>query len=306
MGCLDGGSHRSSSWPPFSVWKWGHRWPRWRGRLKSTRMCFTAGGGSSAKGQTQGVVERKTTMPILSNLLCEAKGNRLTITATDLELGIRTGCEAKVKKEGSGTIRNTVPGAGRQRWDEGRLAQLEGKMGQQALEIDFLKGCFRRIDEQRKLQAGTEKPLCLPADPDPKGRSRSLDRETHVRFGGEPGGFLSLFAPLAGAGSRPGGARHHAADCGGVSQLRLAADDRGTETARLAVNHKHVYRLLREDNLLCPRQQKFLVTTDSDKGRVAHARVAAATGVRRLLADYWRLVGAPTSQRRRRKLWRGE
>jgi len=105
MGCLDGGSHGSSSWPPFSVWKWGRRWPRWRGRLKSTRMCFTAGGGSSAKGQTQGVVERKTTMPILSSLLCEAKGNRLTITATGLELGIRTGCEAKVKKEGSGTIR---------------------------------------------------------------------------------------------------------------------------------------------------------------------------------------------------------
>ncbi len=169
MGCLDGGSHRSSSWPPFSVWKWGHRWPRWRGRLKSTRMCFTAGGGSSAKGQTQGVVERKTTMPILSNLLCEAKGNRLTITATDLELGIRTGCEAKVKKEGSGTIRNTVPGAGRQRWDEGRLAQLEGKMGQQALEIDFLKGCFRRIDEQRKLQAVTGKTAVFTSRSRPKG-----------------------------------------------------------------------------------------------------------------------------------------
>jgi DNA polymerase III subunit beta len=53
---------------------------------------------------TQGVVERKTTIPILSNLLCEAKGNRLDITATDLELSIRTSCEAKVKKEGAGTI----------------------------------------------------------------------------------------------------------------------------------------------------------------------------------------------------------
>jgi DNA polymerase III subunit beta len=53
---------------------------------------------------TQGVVERKTTIPILSNLLCEAKGNRLSITATDLELSIRTSCEAKVKKEGASTI----------------------------------------------------------------------------------------------------------------------------------------------------------------------------------------------------------
>jgi DNA polymerase III subunit beta len=53
---------------------------------------------------TQGVVERKTTIPILSNLLVEAKGNALTITATDLELSVRTSCEAKVKKEGAGTI----------------------------------------------------------------------------------------------------------------------------------------------------------------------------------------------------------
>ncbi len=53
---------------------------------------------------TQGVVERKTTIPILSNLLCEAKGSRLTITATDLELSIRTSCEAKVKKDGAATI----------------------------------------------------------------------------------------------------------------------------------------------------------------------------------------------------------
>src|SRR6202163_2190894 len=53
---------------------------------------------------TQGVVERKTTIPILSHLLCEAKGNRLTLTATDLELSIHVQCDAKVKKEGAGTI----------------------------------------------------------------------------------------------------------------------------------------------------------------------------------------------------------
>src|SRR5256885_7008920 len=53
---------------------------------------------------TQGVVERKPTIPILSNLLVEAKGNGLLITATDLELSIRTSCEAKVKKEGAGTV----------------------------------------------------------------------------------------------------------------------------------------------------------------------------------------------------------
>ena len=53
---------------------------------------------------TQGVVERKTTIPILSHLLIEAKCNKVTINETDLELSNRTQCEAKVKKEGAGTI----------------------------------------------------------------------------------------------------------------------------------------------------------------------------------------------------------
>jgi DNA polymerase III subunit beta len=53
---------------------------------------------------TQGVVERKTTIPILSNFLFEAADDRLTITATDLDLSLRTSCAAKVKREGACTI----------------------------------------------------------------------------------------------------------------------------------------------------------------------------------------------------------
>ena len=53
---------------------------------------------------TQGVVERKTTIPILSNFLFEAGSDRLSITATDLDLSLRTSCAAKVKKDGSCTI----------------------------------------------------------------------------------------------------------------------------------------------------------------------------------------------------------
>src|SRR3569832_1308739 len=53
---------------------------------------------------SQGVVEKKTTIPILSNVLLEASGDRVSLTATDLELGIRCSCPARVKKEGSGTV----------------------------------------------------------------------------------------------------------------------------------------------------------------------------------------------------------
>jgi DNA polymerase III subunit beta len=53
---------------------------------------------------TQSVVERKTTIPILSNFLVEADNDRIVITATDLDQSIRTSCAAKVKKAGSCTI----------------------------------------------------------------------------------------------------------------------------------------------------------------------------------------------------------
>jgi transposase len=47
---------------------------------------------------------------------------------------------------------------GKRRWDETKVAQLERKVGQQRLEIDFLKGCLQRLEEQRMLQALTGKP----------------------------------------------------------------------------------------------------------------------------------------------------
>src|SRR5580765_3793451 len=53
----------------------------------------------------QSVVERKTTIPILSNFLFEAtEDGRLTITATDLDQSLKTSCAAKVKKAGACTI----------------------------------------------------------------------------------------------------------------------------------------------------------------------------------------------------------
>ena len=54
--------------------------------------------------------------------------------------------------------RNAFPGRGQRRWSEGRIAELERKIGQQTLEIDFLKGCLQRIEEQRMLQAVTGNP----------------------------------------------------------------------------------------------------------------------------------------------------
>src|ERR1700739_3553265 len=53
---------------------------------------------------------------------------------------------------------NAFPGQGQRRWSEGKIAELERKGGQQAMEIDFLKGCLQSIEEQRTLQASTGSP----------------------------------------------------------------------------------------------------------------------------------------------------
>lgn len=54
--------------------------------------------------KTQSIIEKKTTLPILSNVLMEAKGNNLDILATDLEVSIKSLYEADVKKDGSITV----------------------------------------------------------------------------------------------------------------------------------------------------------------------------------------------------------
>ena len=52
----------------------------------------------------QGVVEKKSTIPALGHVLLEAQGDILQITATDLELGLRTSCPAAVTEAGAATV----------------------------------------------------------------------------------------------------------------------------------------------------------------------------------------------------------
>ena len=52
----------------------------------------------------QGIVERKNTIPILANVLIEAKGNEVRMLATDLEVALRSRCDAAVAKGGSLTL----------------------------------------------------------------------------------------------------------------------------------------------------------------------------------------------------------
>jgi DNA polymerase-3 subunit beta len=52
----------------------------------------------------QNIVNVRTTLPILSNVLVKAEGDRVEFTATDLDVTIACSVEAKIKKGGSTTI----------------------------------------------------------------------------------------------------------------------------------------------------------------------------------------------------------
>src|SRR6266542_1171889 len=52
----------------------------------------------------QGIIERKNTIPILANVLLEAKGDEVRFLATDLEVALRSSCKATVAKGGSLTL----------------------------------------------------------------------------------------------------------------------------------------------------------------------------------------------------------
>jgi DNA polymerase-3 subunit beta len=52
----------------------------------------------------QGIVERKSTIPILANILLSARGDGVHLSATDMDVGIETLCGAEVAAEGSITL----------------------------------------------------------------------------------------------------------------------------------------------------------------------------------------------------------
>ena len=54
--------------------------------------------------KVQGIIEKKHTLPILANVLIEAKDDQIIITATDLEVGLKSRYKSEIIKEGKVTV----------------------------------------------------------------------------------------------------------------------------------------------------------------------------------------------------------
>ena len=68
------------------------------------KLLLERGDFLKALSHAQGVVEKRTTVPILANVLLEAREDRLTLTSTDLELAVIENIGANIEEEGRLTV----------------------------------------------------------------------------------------------------------------------------------------------------------------------------------------------------------
>src|SRR5258707_12175585 len=73
------------------------------GTLRTMKINVERGAFLKALGHVQSVVERRNTIPILSNVLIEAAKGRLKLTATDLDIEIIESLPSDVLRNGTAT-----------------------------------------------------------------------------------------------------------------------------------------------------------------------------------------------------------
>jgi DNA polymerase-3 subunit beta len=134
-------------------------------------MEFTIGRSELLAGLylTQGIVERRTTIPILGNVLIQAAGDGVIVAATDQEIAIRRQCTAAVKRKG------TLTAGARKLYEMVReIPEGDVRIRQQDnnwIEVSAAKSRFRLV--------GLD-PREFPAMPDPP-----TGEGTAVRISGE-------------------------------------------------------------------------------------------------------------------------
>ena len=162
------------------------------------------------------------------------------------------------------------PGEGQRRLEvKTPVADLERKIGRQALEIDFLQRCLQHVEEQRRLQALTSPQLACPyiekevtmATPIPLGRLCCMAGVSRAGFYRWQKAEVKPDADLALRDAM----QRVALEWPAYGWRRMTAELR---RRGWTVNHKRVRQLMRADNLLCLRRRKFQVaTTDSTHAR---------------------------------------
>jgi DNA polymerase-3 subunit beta len=116
----------------------------------------------------QGIVEKRNTMPILANILVNAAEDRVELTGTDLEVGLKTHFEAKTEQAGAITVSGkkifeivrSLPDEQVISFQENEDLMMEVSSGKS----EFKVLCLPKEDYPQVPEAKFEKKLSLPMD----------------------------------------------------------------------------------------------------------------------------------------------
>lgn len=111
----------------------------------------------------QGVVERRTTIPILSSVLLTAEGDRLNLAATDLDVTVYSRCPATVRQEGRATIQSRM------------FFDLVRSLPSDSVELMYREGRLEVVSGGFKSQLASLDPADFPTLPEiPSGQGFGL------------------------------------------------------------------------------------------------------------------------------------
>jgi DNA polymerase-3 subunit beta len=116
----------------------------------------------------QGIVEKRSTMPILANILINASGKELELTGTDLEVGLKTHFPAYIEEEGAVTVSGkkifeiirSLIGGQKVIFKEAEGGMMEINSG----ESEFKVMCLPKDDYPQVPEPKFEKNIVLPLD----------------------------------------------------------------------------------------------------------------------------------------------
>jgi DNA polymerase-3 subunit beta len=117
----------------------------------------------------QGIIERKSTIPILSNVLLNATENgRLALTATDLDVGFRSAIAAEVDQPGTAAV------------DARRLHDIARRLppGEVSMRLD--EGALRIECERIRYKLAIQDAEQFPSLPVKEGKPSALIRSAHL------------------------------------------------------------------------------------------------------------------------------
>ncbi|WP_341910950.1 DNA polymerase III subunit beta [Ferrovibrio terrae] len=174
----------------------------------------------TALSHVQSVVERRNTIPILSNVLLEADGDKLALTATDLDIAVVEKLPAKVSKPGATTVAAHTFYDIVRKLPEGAEVELTFTAAEQRLDLRAGRSSFKLSclpKEDFPVMAAGELPhsFTLPADQ----LRRLIDKTRFAISTEETRYYLN-------------GIYVHAASSAGVPMLRAVATD-GHRLARV-------------------------------------------------------------------------